>query len=230
MVNRKAPSPTHLTNGVETLISRLCDQGLAKGRSIAQQVVRDAQTEAELILETAKVEAEQMVRQASKETEIMKRGGQEALQIAGRDAMLALITQLSEQFTKEVQHLVATEIQKPELVIKMILEIAGRTPAEVSEIHRVETLLPRQVNDLEELRRNTEELERGILTYFVQLVSQDMFRQGVTWGTAEDNQGLFKLYLVEQDMQVDLNDQAIVAMLLHHIQPRFRALIEGIAR
>lgn len=33
-----------------------------------------------------------------------------------------------------------------------------------------------------------------------------------------------------QEVEVDLTDQAIAKLLLRHLQPRFRALLEGVIR
>jgi V/A-type H+-transporting ATPase subunit E len=34
----------------------------------------------------------------------------------------------------------------------------------------------------------------------------------------------------ERDVTLDLSDRAVAALLLQHLQPRFRAILEGVVR
>jgi len=36
--------------------------------------------------------------------------------------------------------------------------------------------------------------------------------------------------MVDKDISLDLTDEAIAALLLEHLQPRFRAILEGIVK
>ena len=135
-----------------------------------------------------------------------------------------------QRFTGEVRRLVGGEQQKRELLEKMILEIAGRVREEVTQSQEVEVLLPRQVAGLAELSRNPEELEQGVLTQFVRLTVQGMIREGVSFGVAKDNQGGLRIRLVDKEVILDLTDRAVADAILEHLQPRFRALMEGVVK
>ena len=230
--NRRSRRDTaaEVASGVDTLIARLRDEGVASGRNQAEQLVKEAQDHAEEIVKQAQKQADQIVSQAREEAENLKRAGQESLEVAFRDTNLALKTQLTQRFTGEVQRLVAAETQKPELLQKLILEVAGRVKEEVAQAQEVEVLLPPKVAGLQELSRNPEELKQGILTHFVRLITRDLLREGVSFGFAKDNQGGLKLRLVDQEVVLDLSDRAIAEAILEHLQPRFRALLEGIVR
>ena len=221
---------TEVASGVEALIERLRDEGVASGRAQAEQIVSEAKAHADSTIKQAEAQAEQIVRKAREEAENLKRAAHEALAVAFRDTNLALKTQLNQRFTGEVQRLIGAETQKPELLQKLILQVAGKVKEDVAEAQQVEVLLPRQVFGLEELSRNPEELEQGILTYFVRLVAQDMLREGVSFGMAKDNQGGLKLWLVDREVVLDLSDRAIAEAILEHLQPRFRALLEGMVK
>ena len=223
-------TPAEVASGVDTLIARLRDEGVNSGRTQAEQLVKEAQERADLIVKQAQQQADQIVSEAREEVEKLKRAGQESLEVAFRDTNLALKMQLTQRFTGEVQRLVGAETQKPELLEKLILEVVGRVKEEVAEAQQVEVLLPLKVTGLEELSRNPEELEQGILTYFVRLVSRDLVREGVSFGFAKDNQGGLKLRLVDREVILDLSDRAIAEAILAHLQPRFRALLEGVVR
>jgi V/A-type H+-transporting ATPase subunit E len=233
MVNNKRSrreTPVEVASGVEELISRLRDEGVQKGQTQAKQIVSDAQAKAEATVKQAQEQAKQILNQAREEADKLKQAGQEALELAFRDTALALKTRLAQRFAGEVQRLVGEEQQKQELLEKMILEIAGREKPEVAQSQQVEVLLPRKVAGLEELSRNPEELEQGILTQFVRLNTQDMLRQGVSFEVAKDHQSGLKLRLVDRNVVLDLSDRAVAAAILEHLQPRFRALLEGVVK
>ncbi len=221
---------TEVASGVEALIERLREEGVANGRNQAEQIVSDAKAQAESTVKQAQEQADQIVSKAREEAENLKRAAHEALEVAFRDTRLALKTQLTQRFTGEVQRLIGAETQKPELLQKLILEVAGKVKEEVAVAQQVEVLLPRKVAGLEELSRNPQELEQGILTHFVRLVGQDMLQEGISFGVAKDNQGGLKLRLVDREIVLDLSDRAIAEAILEHLQPRFRALLEGMVK
>ena len=215
-------------NGVDALIARLRDEGVADGRAQGEQIVKDAQVRAELIIKQAHEKANEILTEARQEADSLKKAGNQALEVAARDAMLSLKMELSQRFTGEVRRLVGVEVQKPELLQRLIREIAGRAKDEIGDAQSVEILLPRNVVGFEELSRNPEELEHGILTHFIRLIHQDPLREGITFGVASDNQGGLRIRLVDQEVVLDISDRAIAEVLLQYLQPRFRALLEGI--
>ncbi len=219
-----------VASGVDALIARLRDEGVARGRTQGEQLVKEAQDRADAILKQAQAQADRIVSQAREEAQNWQRAGHEALKVAFRDTLLALKTQLTQQFTGEVQRLVGAQTQELELLEKLLLEVAGRVKEEVAQAQQVEVLLPRKVKGLEELSRNPEELEQGILTYFVKLINQDLLREGVSFGVAKDNQSGLRLRLVDREVVLELSDLAMAETLLEHLQPRFRALLEGIVK
>jgi V/A-type H+-transporting ATPase subunit E len=57
-----------------------------------------------------------------------------------------------------------------------------------------------------------------------------MLREGVTFAVGEAEQRGIRVRLVGQDLEVELTDETVARLLLTHLQPRFRALVEGIVR
>ncbi len=230
MANKKTSNSAQVASGVEALIDRLRNEGVVSGRTQAEQIVKEAQDQADSIVKQARKQADQIVSQAREEMENLERAGKESLEVAFRDTNLALKTQLTQRFTGEVRRLIGAETKKPELLQKLILEVAGSVKEEVAEAGQVEVLLPRKVAGLEELSRDPQELEQGVLTQFVRLISQDQLREGVIFGVAKDNRSGLRLRLVDQEVVLDLSDSAIADAILEHLQPRFRALLEGVVR
>ena len=230
MANKKTSNSAQVASGVEALIDRLRNEGVVSGRTQAEQIVKEAQEQADSIVKQAQKQADQIVSQAREEVENLERAGKESLEVAFRDTNLSLKTQLTQRFTGEVRRLIGAETKKPELLQKLILEVAGSVKEEVAEAGQVEVLLPRKVAGLEELSRDPQELEQGVLTQFVRLISQDQLREGVIFGVAKDNRSGLRLRLVDQEVVLDLSDSAIADAILEHLQPRFRSLLEGVVR
>ncbi|MEA5416681.1 hypothetical protein [Synechococcus sp. BA-132 BA5] len=223
-------SPLAVASGVEELIARLRDQGVEKGRTEAEGLLQEAQAKAATLLAEAEAQARQIVDRARKEAESLQTSGQQALELAFRDANLALKAQLSDRFTGEVRQLVGEEQEKQEILERMILEIVGTLRPEADQSQQVEVLLPRRVVGLAELSQHPEELEEGILSRFVRLTARGLLRDGISFGVSKGPQAGLKLRLVDRDVVLDLTDGAIAQSLLAHLQPRFRALLEGVVK
>ncbi|MDH3771211.1 MAG: hypothetical protein OET79_09555, partial [Nitrospirota bacterium] len=148
-----------------------------------------------------------------------------------RDTILKLRAQITSRLDDEVTRLLSEATADPELLKQMILEIVGRARkgANVDAEKKVEIILPETVVGLEDLRQKPEELKEGSLTHFVVAAAGDMLRKGVAFTSAPGFGGI-KLRLVDSNVEIDLTDQAIAGALLEHLQPRFRAVMEGIVR
>jgi V/A-type H+-transporting ATPase subunit E len=230
--HRSSPkdTPVRVAAGVENLIARLRDEGVEAGRSQAAEIVAQAQADARQTLEQARQQAERIVADARHQAENLEQSGREALQLALRDAVLGMKTRLMERFRGEVRQLLGEEQQKQEILERMIVEVVGRVRPEADRSEQIEVLLPEQVKGLAELSQNPEELASGELTQFVRLVSAGMLRDGVSFGVAGDQTAGLRLRLVDREVVLDLSDRAVADAILEHLQPRFRALLEGVVK
>ena len=57
-----------------------------------------------------------------------------------------------------------------------------------------------------------------------------MLIAGVNFKASHDVQGGMSLKLQDRDLTLDFTEQAVAYMLLQHLQPRFRAILEGVVR
>jgi V/A-type H+/Na+-transporting ATPase subunit E len=55
-----------------------------------------------------------------------------------------------------------------------------------------------------------------------------MLRAGVTFDRSSDDAGGIRIVLKDNGLLVDLTDAAVADVILRHLQPRFRALLEGV--
>lgn len=232
MANHDAGMAGKVSSGVEQLITRLREEGVQQGREEAQRIVEDAERRAAWLTNQARAQAEEMLIKARDEAERLRRSGEEALQIAARDAVLNMKGFLGERFAIEVRRLIGEQLRDEALLREMILTIAGRVREDMGldQAGQIEVLLPRDVIGLDELRRHPETLKEGSLSHFVLAIAQSLLREGVTFNHAPADQHGITLRLTGQDLEVELTDEAIARLLLAHLQPRFRALLEGIVR
>ncbi|MBK1645494.1 hypothetical protein CKO25_12740 [Thiocapsa imhoffii] len=224
------PLSTQAAAGIEALVARLRDQGVQAGQARAQQIEAEAKHEAARILRDAEAQAKAIREATQREVDALRKGGEEALKLAMRDTILRLKAELSDRFSDEVKRLIATKLEQEQFLEQLILEVAGqaRASAGVGTGQAVEIQLPKALVDPEELRRNPLELREGSLSHFVLSLAGNLLTAGVTFGVAAgpDEHGL-RIALKDKDIVIDLTDETIAAILLAHLQPRFRAILEG---
>jgi len=219
-----------VSSGIDALIKRLKQEGADEGRAEAQKLIAEAEGRARDILANAEVTAKSRKDAAAQAAERLKRAGEEALKVAMRDAVLELKDGLSTRFAQQVRGVVARLSTDEELLKRMILAVASRSRREagVDDAKELEIILPRSAVGLDELRRNPQELREGSLGQFALASAADMLRAGVTFAQSRDEAGGIRIVLKDSGLQVDLTDAAVANVILRHLQPRFRALLEGV--
>jgi len=224
--SKESQAPGIESAGVDSLIDRLRDDGIAQGRSQAQALVTSAQKQASDIVAAAQREADSIVVKAKEEAGKLKAAGKNAIGLAMRDTLLSLEGEIVKGFRNELVPLVKGLLVDPAFLERMILEIAGKAaPATIDK--RVEALLPAEIISLEDLRRKPEQAKPGTLMYFVVSLGGGMLREGLTFGVCDDGEAGIRVRLVDDDVRIDLTETAISELLLRHMLPRFRALLRG---
>jgi V/A-type H+-transporting ATPase subunit E len=214
--------------GVESLIERLRGEGVASGRAEAEKIVKDAQTDAQTILNKARAEADQIVSRARTEAANLEKAGRQALEVAARDTALDLKHRLLQGAAREVKQLVNEELKRQEVLEKLILEVAGQAKEQANGAEAIEVVLPEKAVSMDDLARDPAQLQAGPLGQFATLAARDLLRRGVTLTPSPNVKAGIKVRLTDKGVELDLSDQAIADVLLQHLQPRFRALLEGI--
>jgi V/A-type H+-transporting ATPase subunit E len=224
-------SPSEMaSSGVEALIERLRDQGVESGRAEARRIEAEARKRAADIERSAEEKARQILEEAVSKADALKNGGKEALRVAMRDTVLALRTELVETISDNVRRLITTEMDKEDFLRQLIRDVAaeGRGRAGVDCGEKVKVILPQKLVGLEDLRHDPLRLHEGGMTHFVLNVAGDVLKDGISIGISEEeDQHGIRLYLEEKQVYIDLTDKAVSDLLLTHLQPRFRAVLEG---
>ncbi len=217
-----------VAQGVEALIERLRSEGVANGRAEADRIVREAQAEAKALMSKAQEEANQVISRARTEVKNLEASGQQALQVSARDTALDLRNRLEQRFAGEVRQLVREDLQRQEILEKLILEVAGMAREQASTSEETVVLLPEKAVSLDDLTKDPNRFRDTALGNFANLVARNLLRRGVTLATSRDLKAGIKVRLTDKGIDLDLSDKAISDLLLQHLQPRFRALLEGI--
>lgn len=225
--NGGAGAPT--AAGVDALITRLRDEGVARGREEAARLEREAQQRAAGIEREAQAEAERLLTEARREAAALRTAGEDALRLAMRDTVLELKAALTREVNEKARRLISTELQREEFLQQLILEVArqGRDETGIRPDDAMEVVLPRQLVSIEELRRNPLELREGSLSHFVLAVASEVLGDGVRFTVAEDGASGIRIRLEDKHVEMDLTDGKVADVILAHLQPRFRAILEG---
>ncbi|WP_031432238.1 ATP synthase subunit A [Methylomarinum vadi] len=223
---------TVASSGVEALIDRLRNEGVSAGQKKAENIVLDAQKRAEWLIQEAEEEARQLTEKARQEADAILATGKDALQLAARDALIKLRDTLLNSFSQEVTRVVGQRMQDPAFIDKLILSLAGtvREKTGMDNSQSVVIQLPEDVMGVDELKKNPEELQQGTLSHYTASLAADMLREGVRFEVSGDLSGGLFIRLENEEMQIDFSDKTVAALLLEHIQPRFRALLQGIVK
>jgi V/A-type H+-transporting ATPase subunit E len=216
------------SSGVEVLIQRLRQQGVSAGNTARDEITSKAEQEAARILKEARERADKFVEDAREEADRLQKAGEDALRIAGRDSVLRMRETVTTYFEERVKRLASTELEDPEFLRKLIIEVAKRVrdEAAVDEAEEIEVHLPLEVIGTKELRDNPEELA-GTLSEYAKAIASATWREGVVVKTLEMGGRGIKVRLLDDDLEIDLTDEAIAELLLEHLQPRFRAVLTG---
>lgn len=221
-----------VSSGVDALIARLREDGVSAGRSDAEKIVADARAQAKRILDEATAEAKSKLETAHRESDAYRSAGEQALKSAMRDAVLEMKAQLMDRFSADVKRLVSHDLTDQEMLRRMILEVAGRARDRtgLDDAEALDVILLESAVGMEELRGDPDELQKGRLTGFVLGLTGEMLRGGVTFSASDDMESGVRVHVAEKEITVDLTDEAVADLLLKHLQPRFRAILEGIVR
>ncbi|NOD93549.1 hypothetical protein GS636_12210 [Ruegeria sp. HKCCD4884] len=219
-----------ISYGVDALIDKLRNDGVAAGQAEAEKLREDAKAEAARILSDAKHEADEYKKKARTESDNYRAAGEEALNTAMRDAVLTMKAGLTDRFKEDVERLVTKEMSDPELLRQMILEVVGRASEGVNLHGKVQVILPAKVATQEDIKQNADDIQSGKLTKYVLGLTAKMLRENVELHTTDDNQEGIRVRAEDQGVVLDLTDKAVASLLMEHLQPRFRAVLEGVIR
>ncbi|MCK9607200.1 MAG: hypothetical protein M0R33_12225 [Methylomonas sp.] len=228
----KEEKADYASSGVEQLIERLREQAIDAGQAKAESIVTDAQRRATWLIGEAEQEAKNILKKAQAEADSIQTAGIDALNLAARDALLRLRDTLLGSFSQEVQRAVGEKMADRQFMEQLILALAGqvRDKTGLDQQQQLTFLLPETIIGVEELRKNPEELQQGELSHVSAAIAGDLLRKGVHFEVSDEVKSGLVIRLEDNAMLIDFTDEVVAALLLRHLQPRFRALLQGIVK
>ncbi len=213
------------SKGIQELIDQIREKGVNAGEEESTRIVQDAEQRAKWIVEQAKEQADKVRAKAEQDAEFTRHAGTESLELAFRDIRAEIRDELTQQFAQQLQKLIVLELQDPDTLKKLLMSAAARSALPDEEMAIV---LPEQAVGLDELRRDPEALQKGPLIELISATARELFSSGITVETGGRGQAGMQVILRDGEVTVDLSEQALTDLLLAHLQPRFRAILEGL--
>lgn len=213
---------TKTAKGVQELITRIRDEGVQAARQEAHDLVQKARAEAAEITESARVEAKTMKEVAHDEIEAERSAALESLRHAARDAVLDLRTRVRANFERHVRRLVSSTLENQEFTRNVVLALAGEAAEKYIQDRDARIFLSPEMFENGAERDAADAQARAIVLG----VANEVLRQGIELVPANDIHAGARVRLVEDNLEIDLTDEAISDLLLRRILPRYRQIIE----
>ncbi len=134
--------PTLPSSGVQELVQKLREEGVAAGRREAEQMVAAAREEAARIVAGARREADETTRVSHAMVETERQAAHAALDLAARDAMLQLREQFEVAFVRRLQSLVAAALQEPGVLVELVVQALRQVLGDGPSGERAQLLVP----------------------------------------------------------------------------------------
>lgn len=220
---------TKEVSGVQKLIDRLRNDGVVAGQEQTRLLLEEARKKADKILADAKAEADRMRKDAQEKNEAEKVQTMEALRLAARNTEQELENGLRKSFESHVKRLVSKKVREEEFLGQLLLAIVGSAAEKIPSDQSVEVLIPENVLQATPKGRTavTDEGQEH-LRNFVHSVTKDMLREGVELQPSSEISGGVKVRIVDEDVVFDFSENALSNLILKHLLPRYRAIMEGV--
>jgi V/A-type H+-transporting ATPase subunit E len=211
--------PTLPSSGVQELVQKLREEGVAAGRREAEQIVAAAREEAARIVAGARREADETTRASHAMVEMERQAAHAALDLAARDAMLQLREQFEVTFVQRLQSLVAVALQDPVVLVELVVQALRQVLGDGPSGERAQLLVP------EAWRQDPQ--AAIALDVLAATLSRDLLRGGVDLIPQPWPGAGVRIHLADRGIELAVTDETLAALLLERLLPRFRALFES---
>lgn len=211
--------PDLKSSGVKDLIERIRDEGVQAARNEADRIINEAKAQAARIVAEAKNEAAAIKKDAESTLQREQQATIEALRIAARDTGLELRAAVMAAFEEHVRRLVSDVASDGSVLRDIILILAGRAADDFIKDKNAAILVPRHLAD-----EPSPELEEFLHSTAVAL-SADVLRNGIELIPSNEFHAGARVRLVDDDLEIDLSDEAVSEMMLKLLLPRYRRIL-----
>lgn len=204
--------------GVQELIDQLRTEGAEAGEKAAQRIIEEARSEAARLVSDARMQAEKLRERTHRELVGEKAAAREALQLAARDTILRFKTEMIGHFQADLQRLVRRELEDEAVLRDLLVAAAGHAAPDATALEKIHVLIGRNTSERSEerLKDLIAEIVKGGLRAGIELHRESGEHRGV------------RVLLAGGEAQIDLTDEGISELLLKHLLPRYRHMLDGI--
>jgi V/A-type H+-transporting ATPase subunit E len=221
-----AHDPEQRGGGVEQLLARIRDEGVAAARQEAERILAQAKEEAASIRARARLEAESTVAEARAGIEVEQQAGKAALRLAARDTLLELHATIRRDFEYFVRRLVTRECCDVEFIRDLVLALAGQVSQRCIAGRNARIFVDADLLAAHAAEADADSVLGAALNARTLELSAEMLREGIELIPATASGGGARVRLVDENLELDLGDEAISRLLMRFLLPRFRHIIE----
>ena len=198
----------------EDKIQQICDsirsETLLPAQERAKKIVENANIQADIIIKKAHKEKERLLHTAKKDIEKERKIFDSSLNLATRQALEVLKQKIEKElFSKNLKNYLVKETKDPKIIANLINALI-KTIEEYGIDSDVSAYVPREV-DL-----------KSINSLLLKETIDKLKEKEVIIG---DFDGGIKLKLIDQEITIDISDDALKVLVSDHIRSDFRKLI-----
>lgn len=212
--------------GVEQLLSRIRNEGVAAAREESERMLAQARAEAASILARSCQEADSLLAEARARIKSEQEAGKAALRLAERDTLLELHAAIRRNFEHFVRRLVTRETSDVEFIRELVLALAGQVAQRCIEGRNARVFVDADLLAAHSAEADAESALGSALNARTLELSAEMLREGIELIPASGTGPGARVRLVDEDLELDLGDEAISRLLMRFLLPRFRHIIQ----
>ncbi|MCP5492709.1 MAG: V-type ATP synthase subunit E [Chlamydiales bacterium] len=195
-------------------VKKICDalkaETLDPAKREAEALINESKRKAKEIVDAARAEGEALIAHAEEEIVKKRATAESALRLAARQTIEALKQKIESQFfNRELTGLVETELQKSDVIAKLIETVVNAIEKEGVEAN-LEAIVPKVIS--------AEEVNKALGKAIIERLKS----KGVILG---DIKGGAEVKLIDKHITLDITDEALCNLLADYIRDDFRELI-----
>lgn len=202
-----------MQNKLQELTDKLYNEGLAKGKQDAEDLLAKAREEAARIVEDAKVQAAKIISNAVKQAEDIQTRTEGDLKMASTQALAALRQQISNMVeTRAVGSKVNDALADKAFVGKLIATVAGAFKADGSAAS-LDVILP-------------EDMKAGLQDFLANNIDKEL-AGSLSFGFSDDFAGGFRIAPKDGGYYLDFTDESFRDLLGEYLRPATAKILFG---
>ena len=202
-----------MQNKLQELTDKLYNEGLAKGKQDADNLLAKAREEASQIVAEAKEQAAKILADAGKQAEDLKTRTEGDVRMASTQALAALRQQISNMVeTRAVGSKVNDVLADKEFVGKLIATVAGAFKADGSAAS-LDVILP-------------EDMKSGLQDFLAKNIDKEL-AGSLSFGFSDDFAGGFRIAPKDGGYYLDFTDESFRELLGEYLRPATAKILFG---